>query len=656
MMGLPSGAVTFLFSDIEGSTRLVKALRDRYPQVLAEHRDLFRAAIAEHAGYEVDTQGDAFFVAFAGAKQAVLCALQVQRALAAHLWPTGAAVRVRMGIHTGQAVPSGGAYTGLAVHRAARICSAASGGQVLVSQATQTLVEDEEEELGFTLLDLGEHRLKDLDRPVRLFQLAASGLGARAGPVAGMQARALPRERVAVLPFQNISPDPADEYFSDGITEELIDKLAQTAGLKVIARTTMMQYKATRLRTSEIGRELGAGTVVEGSVRKAGAKIRVTAQLIDAGTDEHLWSSSYDKELDDIFAIQSDIAGRVTESVAARLSAPGGPRLATQAAGAERDTDDMTAYTDFLHGRQLAHDRRSEETIRQALQFFERALARDPAFARALVGKADCLLWLDEEGIEPRAARAEAERVVRRALELNPRLAEAHSMLAPLHLARDELAAAKAEAAAAMQLNPSLSEPYRWLAQVSGGEGDPEEMVRLAEAGYQIDPLDLNLVALLGLAYFYAGREGQALAHWERSLPLVPYRTNAQLAEYHLGRGELGQAGEAIQRMKELRPDDPWNFTFEGYLAALRDDEQAARQLLSKLDELTEHGNATAFMAGFVHFALGEMDAFYARMSQALQSHDLPLLRLMYSPLFAAARGEPRFRDLLEAQRALMES
>ena len=193
--------MTFLFSDIEGSTRLVKALRERYGQVLAEHRRLVRAAIAAHAGYEVDTQGDAFFVAFGSAKQAVLCAVEIQRALAGHEWPANGPVRVRIGIHTGQAVPAEGAYTGLAVHRAARICAAARGGQVLVSQATQTIIDDEEEEPGFTLVDLGERTLKDLDRPVRLFQLAASGLEVPDSPAVGQPGggtaaglRALPRD------------------------------------------------------------------------------------------------------------------------------------------------------------------------------------------------------------------------------------------------------------------------------------------------------------------------------------------------------------------------------------------------------------------------------------------------------------------------------
>ena len=197
---LPAGTITMLFSDIEGSTRLVKAPRERYAQVLAEHGRLVRSAIAAHGGHEVDTQGDAFFAVFGRAKQAVLCALDVQRALAAHRWPGDASVRVRIGIHTGQAVPAGAAYTGLAVHRAARICAAAQGGQVLISQATQTLIEDEEEELGFVLADVGERRLKDLDRPVRLFQLTAAGLDTQALPGGGRRVTILPRQPVPGRP------------------------------------------------------------------------------------------------------------------------------------------------------------------------------------------------------------------------------------------------------------------------------------------------------------------------------------------------------------------------------------------------------------------------------------------------------------------------
>jgi YVTN family beta-propeller protein len=176
MADMPSGAVTFLFTDIEGSTRLVKQLREQWGEVLAQHQGLLRDAFLNHNGYEVDTQGDSFFVAFVSARDAVRAAVQAQRAIRSQQWPHGVQIQVRMGIHTGQAVVSDGRYTGLAVHRAARVGAAGHGGQVLVSQATQTLLEDEEENLDVLLRDLGEQRLKDLDRPVRLYQVEAEGL------------------------------------------------------------------------------------------------------------------------------------------------------------------------------------------------------------------------------------------------------------------------------------------------------------------------------------------------------------------------------------------------------------------------------------------------------------------------------------------------
>ncbi len=176
MTEIPSGAVTFLFTDIEGSTRLVKQLRELYGEVVAEHQRLLRGAFTAHGGYEVDTQGDSFFVAFSSARDALLAAVEGQLALLSHQWPEGVAVKVRMGLHTGQAVTAHGRYTGLAVNRAARIGAAGHGGQVLVSQATQTLLEDEEEDLHVFLRDLGEQLLKDLDRPVRLYQAVAEGL------------------------------------------------------------------------------------------------------------------------------------------------------------------------------------------------------------------------------------------------------------------------------------------------------------------------------------------------------------------------------------------------------------------------------------------------------------------------------------------------
>jgi class 3 adenylate cyclase len=192
-----SSTATFLFTDIEGSTRLVKRLRDRYGEVLAGHQALLRAAFAAYGGRELDTQGDSFFVLFSSARSAVLAAVEGQRALLSHCWPEGGQVSVRMGIHTGQVAGAEGRYTGLAVHRAARICAAGHGGQVLVSQATQTLLEDEEEDLDLSLRDLGEHRLKDLARPVRLYQVETEGLRASFPPL--RPGGSLPRQPIRPL-------------------------------------------------------------------------------------------------------------------------------------------------------------------------------------------------------------------------------------------------------------------------------------------------------------------------------------------------------------------------------------------------------------------------------------------------------------------------
>jgi len=201
MAELPSGPVTFLFSDIEGSTRLVKQLREGWGEVLAEHQRLVREAFRAHRGHELDTQGDSFFVAFAGARDAVLAAVDAQLALDQHTWPDGIDLKVRIGIHTGQAALTDGRYTGLAVHRAARIGAAAHGDQILVSQATETLLEDEEEDLGIEFRDLGAQRLKDLDRPVRLYQVVAPGLRTDFPSVAGDYdaARQKRRRRLVVL-------------------------------------------------------------------------------------------------------------------------------------------------------------------------------------------------------------------------------------------------------------------------------------------------------------------------------------------------------------------------------------------------------------------------------------------------------------------------
>jgi adenylate cyclase len=658
MTDLPIGTLTFLFSDIEGSTRLLKAQRDHYPALLAAHRTIVRDAVGAHGGQEVDTQGDAFFVVFTDATSAVHCALDVQRALQAHLWPEGANVCVRMGIHTGQASSSDVGFAGLSVHRAARICAVAAGGQVLVSQATQTILEDEEVELGFSLVNVGVRTLKDLDRPVQLFEVVEDG-AASAG-LAGAAADGRPMgggglddtvRRIVVLPFANISPDPADEYFADGLTEELIEKLAHIDGLGVIARTTAMHYKGTTKTIREIGEALGVGLVLECSVRKAGDRLRVTAQLIETGSEEHLWASRYDRELDDIFAIQDDIAEQIAAATRSHLESAG-KRADVGHAENARDTEDLEAYTEFLQARELLRTKRSEGSMRHALSLFERAVERDGRFARARVGVAECMAYLAAEGLLPPETSARILDELQSVLAIDDTVAEAHSALAGELVSLDDMAGALREARRAIELNPSFTDPYRWLAQCEASDGKVDEATRVLEHAYRLNPLDVDVIAFLGRLYFYAGRIDDAVAFWARTESLVEYRTRAHRAELLLSCGDLDAARHEIDEMARLRPQTPLPNAYRGILLAKLGDAEGARECIARIDNL-EHGSPVAtFLIGFVLYALGDLDGFFRCQNEALEQHFLPFLEILYSPLFDEARETPRFQALIARQYA----
>ncbi len=554
-----------MFTDMVGFTAMGQTNESLSLALVDEQRRLIRPVLARHDGREVKTIGDAFLVEFASALDAVNCAVEIQSALkeANRSAAPERRITLRIGIHLGDVVHQGADVAGDAVNVASRIEPLSPPGGVCVSaQVYHSVVNKVEQRFE----SLGVPELKNVVTPIEVFRI--SGLGE--APERPAQRTPRPKERVAVLPLDNFSPDPNDEYFADGVTEELIDRLSQVRDLRVIARTSVMGYKRKEKKVSEIARELGVGTIVEGSVRKAGSRIRITVQLIDAATEEHLWSDRYDRELDDVFAVQTEIASRIAAALATQLASP--------SVRASAETTDIEAYTSFLRGRKLLSEKGSEESIRQALAFFEESVRRDPSFAKARVGVAECLVWLGSEGAIPyvdSVTRARGE--LTKALELDDALAEAHSVLAGLMIGQDDVSGCEREARRAMELNPSLADPYRWLGQVAAGDGKIRETVRLLEAAQQVDPLDTNVTAFLGRAYMYAGMEAEALAHWERTKPLIPFRTNAHMTEYHLGRADYAKAGETLREMERLRPNSVWTEMYRGVLAARLGDAGGAR-------------------------------------------------------------------------------
>jgi adenylate cyclase len=638
-----------MFTDMVGFTKLGQRDEEEALRLRKEHQSLLRPLFAVHGGREVKTLGDGFLVEFPSAVESVRCAIEIQGAAAQRNSHPSSKERIvlRVGIHLGDVVEEGSDIVGDAVNVASRIEPLAEPGGICVSGSVFDQVRNK---LRVPLEKLGPRTLKNVEYPVDLYRVVLSGEAARP-PSPAVETDS--RLRLAVLPFANLSPDANDDFFADGLTDELITQTSKVPSLRVIARTSVLRYKGSFRSIREVGQDLGVGAALEGSVRKSGNRVRITVQLVDTRSEEHLWSSRYDRPLDDIFAIQDDIAGQIASSLSLHVS--GGHRGAPPSfVHGSPDTQDLEAYASFLHGRKLLGEKGSEHTILQALAFFEDAARRDSRFARARVGIADCVLWLGAEGAMPvRESVRRSREELAKALEQNDRLAEAHSVLAGLLLGDDDIGGAEKEARRATELNPSLADPYRWLAQIAAGEGRIDETVRLLEAAQKLDPVDVNVLAFLGRAYAYAGRTAEALAHWERTKPLVAFRTNAHLTEYYLGLPDYAKAEETLREMERLRPDSVWTETYRGILAARRGDTEGARRSADRLERRSQGGEMTVFLAGFVHFALGETDAFVTAMERAFQLHSLPLLELMYSPLYQTARSDPRILDLLRRQSEL---
>ena len=452
------------------------------------------------------------------------------------------------------------------------------------------------------------------------------------------------RNRLAVLPFASTSPDPDDGYFGDGMTEELIDHLGQVRGLEVIAATSVMGYRKKGGKLTKIAKELLVGSVVEGSVRKTGDRVRVTAQLVDGATGERLWSSQYDVSLDDISAVQSEIAEKVAGELKVQLSE------SEKKALEKKPTENTEAYGDYLRGRKLRGEG-SEPSLRQALGLFERAVELDPSFARAHVGVAECHQRLASAGYEPYDAMLPAVMSsLKRALKLDPDLAGAHASLALLYLNEDNAPGVEAEAERALELNPSLPEAYNILFDLAGIKGEPEEMVSNIEAAYRLDPARPLYIEEVGQAYFHTGREQDALEHWRKTEHRDPAGTYRNMTYYYLSKGDVGKARKFHAKVKKLGPTSPWVTYMGGFIDAMAGDREKALLAILRIEESKIGPLAYNFVA-YVYHALGDLDKYFENLGRALEEHSMIATFVMYSPLFAKAREDPRYKGLVEKLR-----
>jgi adenylate cyclase len=624
-----------MFTDTVGYTSSTQADEGRTLELLRQQAELVRPLVALHQGREIKSTGDGFLVEFDSALKATQCAVSIQRRLYERNAEGGLApIRIRIGIHLGDVVQSGTDILGDAVNIAARIEPTAEPGGICVSGAVYEQVRNK---IPDRFEKLEPKALKGLQLPIDLYRVV---LPWTAAPETTSLQEAGPT-RLAILPFASMSSDPENEYFADGMTEELIDRLAQVKELQVIARTSVMTFKKKEKKITEIAKELFVGSVVEGSVRKAGNKVRVTAQLINGATEAHLWSSHYDGMLDDIFAVQSEIAEKVAEELKIQLQQSEKRTLE------KKPTENMEAYGNFLRGRELFREG-SEQSLRQALKLFETVVELDPSFAKAYVGVAECHQYLGQVGYEPRDVMLPVVKAsLTRALELDPDLAEAHASLATLHFNEDHLLGAEVEARRAVALNASLPGPYRQLAEIAGIKGELEEMVKRIETAYRLDPITPNHIYALGLAYLFTGRERELLEHWRKTEHLAPAATYRSMTDYYLSKGDLAKARELHAKFEKLQPTHPWVTYMGGFLDAKAGDKEKALQAIAKIKEAKMGPIAFNYVA-YVYLALGDMDGYFENINRALDEHTMISTIVLHSPLLAKAREDPRYEELVE--------
>jgi len=565
-----------LAADVVGYSRLMQADDQATLAALTERRRLFAARAAAHGGRVVNAPGDSILVEFPSVVAAVQCAVELQRELAA--LDAGVAearrMRFRMGIHLGDVLVDGAGIYGDGVNIAARLESACEPGGVALSAAAHEQVRDK---LPLSFVDRGEQQVKNIARPVRIYAVELSGkraprrrlaVGRRSAIAAVLAIAALaggwwaaqwaraPVEAaaatIAVLPFANQSGDPKREYFSDGVTEDIINALGRFSELRVMSHSAVQPYKAAPTLPEQIGRELGVRYLVRGSVRQAGARVRVGVELSEAASGRLLWSERYDAEGKEVFEIQERIARNVAGTLAVKLTG-----LEQQRAAGKRP-ESMEAYDLVLRARE--HIARADRVgNREARALLARAVQLEPRYAEAYTWLAEAELqraaygWIEN----PEEALRRTEQHARAALAINDpgSNARAHSMLGALHSFTGNFHAALAESERALALNPSDAFAHAQRGSVLLWLGRIEDSIKASETARRFEPRLTSLRAFnLVLAYFLAGRADAAVAVCESYLGVDRAELRAVCAAALAEAGHADRAREAAAETKRLQP------------------------------------------------------------------------------------------------------
>jgi adenylate cyclase len=599
-----------LAADVVGYSRLMTIDETGTLAALTSLRkNLVNPKISEHNGRIVKLTGDGMLIEFPSVVSAVACAVDIQSAMRTrNATEPAARIEFRIGVNLGDIVVEDGDIFGDGVNVAARLEGIAPIGGIAVSQSVRDHVG---KRLDLTFEDMGERRLKNIEAPIRVYSISVEHTSTDGAASAGQE-----RPSVAVLPFVNMSGDPEQEYFSDGITEDIITDLSKVSGLFVVARNTAFTYKGKHVDVQEVAKRLGVNFILEGSVRKAGARVRVTGQLINGKDSGHVWADRFDRDLTDIFAIQDEITHAIVEQLKVKLLPQEKKSIG------QTPTGNVEAYTYYLRGRQFFH-RHSKSYYQLARRMFAKAVELDPAYARAYAGIADCDSFLFLHYSAPVEIKGIFETSAK-ALALESSLAEAHASQALALSLEERYEEAMAEFEKAIALDPNSFEGHYFYARACFAQGKLERAAALFERAAEIKPDDYQSACLLVQIYRSLGRDGEKESAARRGI-------------------------ERAERELTLHPDNPRPAYLGATALVELGQNDRAKEWLARTLAIDPDDILTQYNAACIYSRLGEIDTAFDLLERLLP-HPNPETKawIKHDSDFDPLRDHPRYQKILE--------
>jgi TolB-like protein/Tfp pilus assembly protein PilF len=629
-----------MFADIAGYTAMMQQNEETALESLNRFKDALYANVKEFQGEIIQFYGDGCLSVFTSAADAVSCAKMLQEKF---MKPP--VVPVRIGIHLGDVIFKEGNVFGDCVNITSRIESMGIPGAVLVSDAIKNQIKNKPE---FRLTTLGNYEFKNIEEPMEIFALANSGFPIpNPENINGKFKERKPGKSIAVLPFKNMSNDPEQEYFSDGVAEEILNSLTHLNDLKVAGRISSFQLKGKNASLKEIGETLGVKTVLEGSVRKHGSRLRITAQLINVDDGFHLWSERFDREMNDIFSIQDEIALSVTEALKLTLLRKDREIMI------KNHTQNLQAYELYLKG--IFYLNKRGASLLLARQYFQQAIDLDPDFALAYSGYADSNLFMATYGLAPpKQVLPKAKQSAERALQLDPLLCEPYCSLGYYYACFEwNWKDAEKNFLKSIELNPRYCHTHSWYmwTYLSLIKGRFNEAEKHCQAALKLEPLSATLYGTYSLILHTAGKLNEALAVCKAGIELDAYSFLCQVNKGIVSM-ELHQYEEAIasytfvlniSRRHHFAVNGLiWNYCETGEL-------EKARELMNELKERSEKEYIANMFTGMSAAYLNDLDQAFEYLEKAFHDRDPLLLTLRYEKWGPPnLRNDPRFQKFTD--------